>query len=78
MAVHHGNHPERFFIGRVGDKIIVDANKTKRAVGKIRAAVAALRERNEFPEGNIDLGYQHGERCRDLPELCEPRFHRYR
>ncbi len=39
MAVHDGNHPERLFIGRVGDHVITDTNEAEWTVSQISAFV---------------------------------------
>lgn len=55
MPVQHGDHPQRLFIGRVGDQIIPEANETQRPAGEISAPVALMREGNQPLDDVEDL-----------------------
>ena len=52
MAVHYSDYPQRFFIRRVGDQIILHTNETQRMACEVGTALAAMGERNQAFNGD--------------------------
>ena len=55
VAMHYSDHPERFFIGRIGDQVIPDAYEAQRAVRQVGAAMADMGERNDALNGSVNV-----------------------
>jgi len=50
MAVDDGNHPERRFIGRIGDQVIAYTDEAKRATGQVNSPVSLIWERHQVSD----------------------------
>jgi hypothetical protein len=56
MRVHNRDHPQRFFVGRVGDQIFAHDNEPQRPRGEVRAPMAAVGKRHHGANGVQNFG----------------------
>ncbi len=54
--MHHGDNPQRFFLGGVGNQVFTYKNEPQRARREVRAPVALMGKRHESAKGVKDFG----------------------
>jgi hypothetical protein len=50
-SMDHGDNPQRPFVGRISDQVVVDDYKAQRAGSQIRPSVASIGKRHNLANG---------------------------